>query len=179
MPKRTKLAILQAFNKLAKKKDFDKITVEQICKEAEVSRATFYRYFEDKYDVMNYNYRLLIDEYMNPEHITTMEDMFVIFLEHSGDDYWKPLLGLFEVEGYNSLHYCIFKYSFEAAKKIMEDKGLILNQLDVLQMEFFTHGCSYFYEDWIRGRYPDMTVQEGAAAIYDMLPEKFHGNLWN
>ena len=37
-------------------KDFNKISVEMIMEKAGVSRSTFYRYFKDKYDVMNSAY---------------------------------------------------------------------------------------------------------------------------
>ncbi|MBR5015534.1 MAG: helix-turn-helix transcriptional regulator, partial [Clostridia bacterium] len=51
MPYRTKNDILVAFNVLAEKKGFERITVQMIADEAGISRATFYRYFKDKYDV--------------------------------------------------------------------------------------------------------------------------------
>ncbi|MBQ3050267.1 MAG: helix-turn-helix transcriptional regulator, partial [Clostridia bacterium] len=56
MPERTRLTILHAFDRLVERVGFSKITVSMLVKEAGVSRATFYRYFKDKYDVMNYNY---------------------------------------------------------------------------------------------------------------------------
>ena len=35
---------------LMQRKVFEKITIKQICDETGVIRATFYNYFEDKYD---------------------------------------------------------------------------------------------------------------------------------
>ena len=54
-------AILDAFNRLIAEKDFQKISVEMIMNEAKVSRSTFYRYFKDKYEVMNANYKNVLD----------------------------------------------------------------------------------------------------------------------
>ena len=79
MPHRTKREIVSAFNRLVEKHGFDKTTVDMIVREAEISRATFYRYFKDKYEVMTYNYKNLIDANNNPETIQTLEDLFVIF----------------------------------------------------------------------------------------------------
>ncbi|MEJ7407930.1 TetR/AcrR family transcriptional regulator, partial [Staphylococcus epidermidis] len=31
---------------------FDEITVQKICEVAEINRSTFYRYFQDKYDLL-------------------------------------------------------------------------------------------------------------------------------
>ena len=47
--------------KLISEVDFNKISVETIMKEAGVSRSTFYRYFKDKYDVMNANFKNILD----------------------------------------------------------------------------------------------------------------------
>ena len=63
MVKRTKFAIVEAFNVLIEVKPFEDISVMDIVREADVSKATFYRYFKDKYDVMNSNYKELLDEF--------------------------------------------------------------------------------------------------------------------
>lgn len=31
---------------------FDEITIQKICDNAEINRSTFYRYFQDKYDLL-------------------------------------------------------------------------------------------------------------------------------
>ena len=61
MPDRTKREIVAAFNRLIARSEMEKITTLRIAEEAEVSKATFYRYFRDKYDVLNYNYQSLLD----------------------------------------------------------------------------------------------------------------------
>lgn len=44
----TRDAILAAFTALVARSSYGAVSVEQICQEANVSRRTFYRYFEDK-----------------------------------------------------------------------------------------------------------------------------------
>lgn len=46
-----KICILNALDALMGTTSFDKITVTEICSEAHISRATFYRYFRDKYAI--------------------------------------------------------------------------------------------------------------------------------
>ncbi len=46
--KKTRAAIFNAFCELLEKKDFNRITVEEIIKRADVGRATFYAHFETK-----------------------------------------------------------------------------------------------------------------------------------
>ncbi len=43
-----KLCLADALIKLMKTQDFDSINVNSICKEADIGRTTFYRYFENK-----------------------------------------------------------------------------------------------------------------------------------
>ena len=45
-----------ALEKLIQEKDFNKIIMQNIIEEAEVSRGTFYKYFKDKYDLGNAYY---------------------------------------------------------------------------------------------------------------------------
>lgn len=51
--RKTRTAILDACVSLIQEKDFQKITVHDIVKEADINRGTFYLHFEDKYDMMN------------------------------------------------------------------------------------------------------------------------------
>ena len=53
MVKFTKMAIINGFLEILKKKSLDKITVKDICELCEINRNTFYYYFEDIYDVLN------------------------------------------------------------------------------------------------------------------------------
>ncbi len=78
MQERTKEDILRAFNSLIEATDFDKITVQMIIDEAGIGRTTFYRYFKDKYDVMNYNYERYLQEYLMTGKVQTFEDFFNI-----------------------------------------------------------------------------------------------------
>ena len=162
MPERTRLTILHAFDRLVERVGFSKITVSMLVKEAGVSRATFYRYFTDKYDVMNYNYKQMVDTAFTPERIDTLEDLFLIF----------------DSTGINSLSHFIADYSYEAAKGIVEaNRKKPLTEVEKLKLRVFCGGCSYMYEDWIRGRY-EMSPEEAAHALYMTVPEEFQGYLW-
>lgn len=49
--RRMRQLIAQAMIRLLGEKPFSKITIQDIMAEADIQRATFYRYFQDKYDV--------------------------------------------------------------------------------------------------------------------------------
>lgn len=48
----TKMAIVKAFEKLARVKNVDRITVKEITDKCQISRNTFYYHFKDIYDVL-------------------------------------------------------------------------------------------------------------------------------
>lgn len=51
-----KSIIADAFLELCERKAVSRITIQDILNEAEISRGTFYNYFEDKYDLIRYCY---------------------------------------------------------------------------------------------------------------------------
>lgn len=54
----TKMVIRQSFLSLLKEQAVDKITVSDICRLAEINRATFYRHYENQYGIL---YELELD----------------------------------------------------------------------------------------------------------------------
>ncbi len=54
MANRTKMHLVQAFKKLAEKKPFEKITIQDICDESGYNRQTFYYHFHDIYDMIKW-----------------------------------------------------------------------------------------------------------------------------
>ena len=59
--RKTKKALFDAFIKLLSQKPFDEITVNELCDEAGVRRATFYKHYSDKFDFLTAYVRLLRD----------------------------------------------------------------------------------------------------------------------
>lgn len=58
----TKELIFVSFRELAEKKKLEDISINDIVENCDVSRATFYRYFKDKYDLMDQYYQYQIEE---------------------------------------------------------------------------------------------------------------------
>jgi AcrR family transcriptional regulator len=55
--------IINCFYQLVMNKDFKKLTVSEICEEAGISRKTFYKYFQDKNDIVEH---ILIRDIIQP-----------------------------------------------------------------------------------------------------------------
>ncbi len=60
--KRTLLAFSEQLISLLEIKALEDITVNELCKECEYPRATFYNYFDDLYDLLNYCFDIISNE---------------------------------------------------------------------------------------------------------------------
>ena len=58
----TKYIFAQSIKDLMAKQPLDKITVTDIVKHSGMTRQTFYRYFQDKYDLVNWYFEKLADK---------------------------------------------------------------------------------------------------------------------
>ena len=122
MKDRTQEAILNAFNTLIEKNDFDKITIQMIIDEAGVGRTTFYRYFKDKYDVMNYNYMRYLQEYLMSGKVQTFEDFFQI-MTSEGTEFFRHIQKIFDSNGANSFQNYLYEASFYAVQMVFAMRG--------------------------------------------------------
>ena len=67
---------------------FEQVTLTDICSTSLISRSTFYRYFEDKYELLNYCLKLLLDEIGLSEDVIyfmdsdSMQEVLTILLRH-------------------------------------------------------------------------------------------------
>ncbi len=48
----TKMVIKQSFIKLLKQKSISKISIKEICEDADINRATFYSHYKNQYDLL-------------------------------------------------------------------------------------------------------------------------------
>ncbi|WP_225047178.1 TetR/AcrR family transcriptional regulator [Lacticaseibacillus kribbianus] len=67
---RTQRAFSDAMFGLLAQKPFEKITVNELCQLADYPRATFYNYFDDKYDLIGYCWYCLSKEI----HLTDLQE---------------------------------------------------------------------------------------------------------
>ncbi|MCP0886098.1 TetR/AcrR family transcriptional regulator [Ligilactobacillus sp. WILCCON 0076] len=64
-----KNSLANSFQELLRHEPLEKITVEQICQQAGVHRSTFYRYFQDKYDLLRYAFDIFLVAHVDEEDI--------------------------------------------------------------------------------------------------------------
>ena len=60
---KTYKALFETFMDLLEEKQFEKITVHELCERAMVRRATFYKHFADKYEFFTFFIRVIKDQF--------------------------------------------------------------------------------------------------------------------
>lgn len=84
---RTNKLVLEALLELTARKGFSALTVSDITKYAGINRATFYRHYQDKFDLLN-TYAQTVFEMLEDEHQRSIE---------AGDhEIYEGLVGIFE-----------------------------------------------------------------------------------
>ncbi len=175
MPERTKRDIVAAFNRLIARAEIEKITTQMIAAEAEVSKATFYRYFRDKYDVLNYNYKQLLDEAIG--RCDNYRDLFYELYRFARNE-WTRFRRAFYSTGVNSLENFVYTYSKSVVEQITAQNrgGAPLTPEENMQADVLCYGISYMYKKWTLGQYP-LQPDAAADALYALMPESLK-DLW-
>lgn len=167
---RTRTAIVEAFNKLIEKEDFESITVAAIIEKADVSKATFYRYFKDKYDVMNYNYKILLDDAVGLRSISNYRDLYCQ-LYRLGETKLRTISGAFKSKGVNSFAYYIYHYSRDTVVEItrLNRGGAGLTEGENIQLDVFCYGIGHMYEKWVNDKYR-ISPEDAADRLFEIMP---------
>ena len=150
--------------------DFHKISVEMIMEKATVSRSTFYRYFKDKYDVMNANYKNLLDYYVSPEHSSNYRDLCYHLFKY-GQENLMMFKNALNSTGFNSFRNFIYEYSYETALAITQSNrnGAGFTPVEELQVDVFCNGICAVYKNMVYQRY-EINPSDAADALYEMMP---------
>lgn len=120
----TKALLGQKFKELVVKKSFDKITIKMITDEAGVIRPTFYNYFRDKYEVMEW---LLWEDVFKEvsklmEQERGMESLKLLFRKFEEDKtYYEKV---FEVTGQNSFEEMLYGRIFNMEEILVKNHPL-------------------------------------------------------
>ncbi len=100
---RTRQAIKDAFLKLRKKKAIEKITIQEIADIAMINKSTFYRHFEDIYQLSDEVENEVIDKCLENAGSTDIRDVFQGFIDNI-EVYNTVFSGSRKSEAINKLH---------------------------------------------------------------------------
>ena len=154
LPEEKKRSIRDAAKKEFARVPMDKVSINQIIKGAEISRGSFYTYFEDKWDILNY----LFEESQRHVWQKALES-----LEHSNGDIWYMLDCLQEW----IIASCAEKENFDFVRNVMS-----CTSPDELMKGFERHGrssCDLQGETFARDIYDKCAVERLGTEDYSQF----------
>ncbi len=175
--KNAKEILAESFLELARSKNIDKITVKDITENCGYSTATFYRQFNDKYDLIAWSYTWGISGIMDRidqdryERRQSLLDGALYFQEEA-----EVLKNLFlHTSGHDSfIHYMSDINSSELTRFILRVTGKkSLDQKTEMYVRLYCMGTVSLTCEWVLGRY-DVTAEELAEVYEKSLPLPLH-----
>jgi len=171
MVNHTKERIVKSFNLLLETTTLEKISVEMIINQSGISKSTFYRNFKDKFDVMNYNYQVLIDSFIQCGLGNSWKDLYCNIFKFAEVNI-ELLRNAFKTSGINSFENFIYAYSYS----VLENSYLKYNNITSLliktkyEMSFFCSGCVDLLKQWVFNNM-NMPIEEISQIAYNFMPE--------
>lgn len=165
----TRKTFLEAFCKLCAKKPIGKITIKEITAKAGYNRCTFYQYFHDVYDLLNYIeaeviVRIKENVVSNVTHKSMTEAFVLTFRDIHQDEelYYDVLMKPENNTGFNE------KLKRELAPLLIEKLGLPANEMKTEYIaEIYLSGVIAAVSHWVRtGR--KIPAEDLAALIREM-----------
>ncbi len=168
--------IADSFKSLLIKKDFKKITVKMIAAESGFMRSTFYNYFQDKYEILEWIVRTDIYDKIAPyvaseAYYEAFQKVFKC-IEKEKDFYKKA----FQIDGQNGFEEILAKEFSKLFKRAYESANFESNNpivtLDTIS-QYQSLALIMYLKMWIfDGCYGDASCDEVCEAYIIML---FHG----
>lgn len=149
----TKKSLVQALIQLSQAKPFDKITVQDITKQAQLNRQTFYYHFKDKTDLLRFAYYECGMAYLTSDKLSldNWEEAVLLMLKTMKDNH------AFYLQTVTADPEVLSQEFTELAK------GLFVRLFDDVAQEitlttadkefyarFLAHGCAGILIDWLK-----------------------------
>lgn len=167
----TKYIFAQSIKDLMHKQSLDKITVTDIVKHSGMTRQTFYRYFQDKYDLVNWYFEKLADKSFRQigNSSTLREGLIKKFSFLLNDKVF--FMQAFQSKDYNNVENYDYQCILEFYSQIIQKKiGDIPHDILFL-LEMYCHGSITMTVRWaVEGMNESPEIV--ADLLIDALPPK-------
>lgn len=167
----TKQIILDATIKLMKSNKANKLTVQKILDEANVSRSTFYSFFSDKYDVINYYFESYIESRLSKGGNKEFENSCAYQFLYDNKEYF---INAFEIEGQNSFKNFFYDHYYKSCATVylanMNKESL--SEEDRIALEFYCMGALHIAQQWLM-RGAKESPMHMSKLTQKLIPEKY------
>lgn len=167
---KTQRSLVQALFACLESRSFSKITINDICEEAMVSRSTFYAHFEDKYKLLHFSIQEVERRIFADFHDKTLHETLLVVLENMQRE-TKTLRNLMIAE-LDIEVIEMFRQHFSEIFKARIGKLGILEELSAPKLEvvasFYAAGVAQTLALWIGKRLP-IGIEEMADTLCALL----------
>lgn len=153
----TQRVIRDAFMHLLVERSVEKVTVSDICRIAEINRATFYRHYANQYELLE---TIEEEKLAKIREAAVHEDdidaaiLCVVRTLYAEQEEWRLLLGDHGDSRFSSRISALFADRFKPQMKSEES---------ILRYRFLSHGLTGLLDDWMRS---GMQLSPEAMALY-------------
>ena len=166
----TKNMIHQALIRLLKSKPLEKITVVELCKQAQVNRSTFYKYYGSQYDVLedivqNLFHQLgefSVKSQSGPQKMIFSKEMLAFLLEHK--QLCQTLLDCVPSPYFQNKLLNILQYDDSFSKKFSDKYS---EEQKRILFAYYQHGCFGIMSHWLHSETP-MSVDQLFDVMYKL-----------
>lgn len=168
--------IMMSLRELMTEEPFDNITVRDICDNCRISKATFYRYYLDKYDLLAHVYQSyvspLIDNIENIDDYSwknMLEDALAIVEENR--TFFRN--GFKNARGQNSFSEASADFDIECAIRIINrvDQNFCRDERNLFVLRSYIMGYRIILDRLFVSEEP-LDIDLLVGYIYDCMPEK-------
>lgn len=165
--------LFSAFSRLLREELIDKISVKDIVHEANISRATFYRFFYDKYGLFNAGYNRVLQRtlYQFPDRLSWKEAVAAIYREIKFD--LRVYQNALRSDDVNSLKNHIFRISKDFHLAILRKSGVDIRNWKVEKaIDSYVHGNLEVMTSWILDGMKE-PIEEMQDVMDTVIPSQF------
>lgn len=171
----TKMLLANSLKDLMNKEEFDKISVDDIVKNCELTRQTFYYHFKDKYDLMNWIYynetKKFMINYNKIENWTDGLKDICLYIQKNKTFYINAL----NTKGQNSFPEYLHDYITEVSTSVI--KNVLSQEYDSRKwkfvVEFFSTSLVGIIIHWANDN-----MEEDSSEYIDQIKNIFDGNVY-
>lgn len=174
---KTRFKLAKSMKELMKSKPLDKITVTDIVENCDVSRQSFYRLFQDKYDLVNWYFEVLAQQSFKQMGVLyTLKEGLMKKFQFIEQEY-VFFAQAFASQDNNSLIHYDFECIYNFYKNLIEtkNKAPLTSELSFL-LEMYCHGSVSMTMEWIATdrKQPIETIVD---LLIEALPDKLKEQL--
>lgn len=167
-----KTVLIDTLEQFLYKKTFQKISVNELCESAKVSRSAFYANFKDKYDLLASCLSAKTENIKSLTRTHSPEEFFTVildFIQKEDRVFYNTFGAELEQETLNVL-YQFFEHQFTAILNHRISQGFVLPGPVEIVSAFCIGGLTNITLQWIKSNYR-VPKEEIAACQYRLLKD--------